>query len=262
MLQNLRCYEHYIVANNEVIPQKNETDAVWDRHAIDDSMPLDYVIKYPNTYYNELDNKAFMDGLYKTFQPNPLWMNGSEWTPQIPVNRQHIPPKMLTEQYGTILPWIEERLNANAKDNFQIPGDSSAPFQIIHDRWNSWSKNILTPNSFMYNVDLVIYREAKYHAKHVRFAIIGDKQGILGVAEIKMLGIIFEDKFGLFPVIQSDMTDLELSKTAPFDSDVWFATYPPLIDENTIASEVLRREEQTTLNEKITKILAKSPPQW
>lgn len=254
ILQSWQSYEGYVVSNNQLVPQKNETPDAWNRHSIQDSLPLDYVVKYENAYYNELDNRTFIEGLYRAFQPNSLLMNGSDWINQIQVDKEHIPPKLLQDQYRTIVPWIEQGLNANAGEYFRIPGDASAPFQIIHDHWNSWSKNIMVPNRFLYNMDVVVYRESKYHAKHLRFIIVADKQGIVGVVSIRMVGIIFEDKFGLFPVVQSDMVDLELSKTAPYNEA------PSITDASMIEAEAKRRAEQNAINEKIRLILEKSPP--
>lgn len=260
LMQNNRRLETYVVASNDVISQRNDTDDVWNRHEIQDSLPLDYVIKYPNAYYNELDNNTFTKGLIHVFEPNSLLLNGSEWTKQIEVNKEHIPPKLLQMQYKKIISWILNRLNTNAKVNFNIPGDDPMPFQIIHDYWKSWSKNILIPNRFLYNIEVVIYRESKYHAKHVRFIVITDKDNIIGVVETKILGIIFEDKFGLFPIVQSDMMDLTNEKTMPYDENI-LASYPPILDNETIEKEVKRREEQNALNKKTATIFEKSPPQ-
>lgn len=257
LMQRERRLEAFVVASNEVVPQKNYTDAIWDRHPIEDSLPLDYVVKYPNAYYNELDNTAFMNGLISTFRPNPLMFNGSEWTKEITVDRENIPPIILSEQYKRIITWIQERLNSVSKTFFSIAGDEPAPFQIIHDHWKTWSKNLLMTNRFMYNIDIVVYREGKYHAKHIQMVVVTDKDSILGVVDIKIVGIIFEDKFGLFPVVQSDTTDLKLSNALPFDPDR-LDSYPMIIDDSLVSQEVKRRQEQNSRNEKVKKILEQS----
>lgn len=247
-----------IVADNEVVLQYNASNDVWNHHPIEDSLPLDYDIKYPTAYYNELNNTQFLEALNKTFQPNQLLLNGEDWTAEIVVDKQHIPPKEVQDGYKKLIPWIQDMLNVKGRPFFKLVGDETAPFQVIHNHWNSWSKFLYMPNKFLYNIDVLLYREAKYHAKHVRFQIILQDQKLIHIASIKIIGIVLEDKFGLFPVIQSDKTDLEQPQM-DFNPNP-LVNYAPLIREKEIQEEIHRRKIQQERYNKIMKIFEKQPP--
>jgi hypothetical protein len=107
-------------------------------------------------------------------------------------------------------------------------------------------------------MEIILYREAKYHGKHVRLQVVMDGPKVIGVMSMNILGIVFEDQFGLFPVVHSDKTDLE-NLNVPFDSNP-LAGYPPIIDETVIPEEVAKREKQKAMMEKIEKLYKLEPP--
>lgn len=253
MISKREMFSSLPVADNEVVPQKNETGDVWNRHPIQDSMPVDLVTQYPNAYYNELDNRAFLDAMNATFQPNRFLMNGAEWTNPITVDRVHIPPPDLVNWYTGIVPWIKAR--ANRSSAFRMPGDDPAPFQIIHDHWNSWKRNVMMTNRYMYDLDVIMYREAKNHAKHLNLKVVMDGSVIVGVADISIKGTVIEDRFGLFPVVQSDKTDLD-NQQMPFDANPLVA-YPTLISEQDVAAEISKREAENLRVQKINAVFEK-----
>jgi len=240
------------IADNEVLAQKNPTDNIWDRQEIQDSLPIDYIVQYPNTYYYELSNEEFLNALTHTFIRSMIQMNGAEWTIETPVDRSHIPPKDISSGYNLIVPWLEEKINSSG--NFNIPGDKTAPFQIIHDYWKSWSSSIFIPNRFLYTVDVLIFREAKNHAKHTSFKIVVENEKIKGIIEMGIVGIVFEDKFGLFPVSHSDKTDLE-NLYQPYDANPLASNPSTLIDDNVVNIEIDKRERDNKRVEKINKYL-------
>lgn len=246
------------VADNVVVPQRNVTDNIWERHTIEDSLPIDHPLEYPKAYYSELDNNAFLEALQQTFDDKKFIVNGAEWQPTKPVNSLDVPPAEVLVGYKMITNWLLDTINASS--NFKLEGDPSAPFQMIHDYWNSWAKSNPPKDLYMYDIDIVLYREAKFNAKHINMKIIVDIQTntVVGVAEISIKGTIIEDRFGLFPVTQSDKTDLE-NLNMPYDDDP-LANYPPLIDETVVKAEITRRKTENAQAEKIKKIYEKSPP--
>lgn len=244
------------VASNEVISQRNLGNAVWDRHTIQDSLPVEYNVEYPTAYYNELKNEQFMEALNKAFAGFVVMPNGAEWSTAVPVDTSHVPPQPILDGYSMIVPWFLEVINK--APYFNLPGDAAAPFQIVHDYWNSWASSTLVPGRTRYDMEIILYREAKYHGKHVSLQVVMDDQKVTGVMNMKILGIVFEDHFGLFPVVHSDETDLA-NLNVPFDSDP-LAGYPPIIDETVIPAEVAKREKQKAIMEKIEKLYKLEPP--
>ena len=244
------------VASNEVVPQRNPNDAVWNRHVIQDSQPVEYSVEYPNAYYNELGNEQFLDALNNAFAGLIVMPNGAEWSPDIPVDRNHVPPAPISDSYALIVPWFLDIIQK--APYFKMPGDEPAPFQVVHDHWKSWASSTLIQGRTRYDIEVILYREAKYHGKHVSLQVVMDGQKVIGVMNMKILGIVFEDHFGLFPVVHSDKTDLE-NLNVPFDDDP-LAGYPPIIDETIISAEVAKREKQKAISEKIEKLYKLEPP--
>ena len=246
------------LASNEVVPQRNPSENVWDRHPIEDSLPVDFKLEYPKAYYSELDNAAFLDALNATFYDKMFMINGTEWQPDKPANSANVPPSDVVAGYRAATRWLLDTINSSS--NFRLEGDAPAPFQMIHDYWNSWARGNPPNSNVMYNLDIILYREAKFQAKHINLRAILDPKtnNIIGVSDISIKGTIIEDRFGLFPVVQSDRTDLE-NLNMPFDDDP-LASYPPLIDENVVRAELENRETQNARAEKIKKLYEKSPP--
>ena len=62
---------------------------------------------------------------------------------------------------------------------------------------------------------MILYREAKYHGKHVSFIVLVEKnkQWNVKVLDAKVKGIVFEDKIALYPVQGNDayQTNQDLS---------------------------------------------------
>ncbi len=259
LLQKRDFFKDYLpIADNEVIPQKNVSDNVWERHSIEDSIPIDFKLEYPKAYYSELDNTAFLDALNKTFDGKKFMINGYEWYPEKVVNSMNVPPPEVLSGYKIITKWLLDTINASS--NFRLEGDDPSPFQMIHDYWNTWSQSMPPKDYYKYNIDIVLYREAKFHAKHINLSVIIDikTKNVIGVTDISIKGTIIEDRFGLFPVVQSDKTDLE-NLNLPFDTDP-LANYPPLIDDTVVRAELKRRDTQNARAEKIKRLYEKSPP--
>lgn len=244
-----------VVAQNEVVPQRNPSNEVWERHPIRDSFPFDYKVEYPTIYYNELTNKEFQDALVLTFSGQMVLLNGAEWVPDMPVDRNNIPPPEAVDAYKRIVPWFLESMQRSPY--FAIPGDDPAPFQVVHDHWVSWSRSLFTQGRLRHNLEVLVYREAKYHGKHISLQVVTEGSRVVGVMNVRVVGMVPEDKFGLFPVVPSDRTDLENSNM-PFSSDP-LAEWPPLIDEDLVQEEVSRRRAYQEHLEKINKLYKLEP---
>lgn len=245
--------------DNTVIPQTNYTDSVLDRHMIENSVNIDYAVQNKNVYYYELGNEEFLVALNKTFQPNKLLLDGSQWSAANQINRTSIPSQEVIAQYKRVVPWIENTLNSPATTPyFAIPGDKPSPFQVVHDYWNTWSTSLFVKDRILIDLDVLVYREAKYHAKHINFKVViePDPSKNIIVTDVSIRGIVFEDHFGLFPVVHSDQTDLN-NLYMPFNDDP-LANYPTLIDEEFTRKEVERRDKQKSRMEKINKLYKQS----
>lgn len=250
----LRKREYFAIpiASNQVIPQKNQSDLVWERHEIQDSYDLDYPVQPTTAYYNEMRNAEFQEALLLTFKDAMLLPNGAEWSPESPVDREHVPPEAVTAGYMRLVPWLEDRLRASP--HFRMPGDGAdpAPFQVIHDHWMGWSKSTIHPDRYLHRLEVLIYREAKYHAKHVVLRMVTEDSQVLGILEVQVAGIVFEDSFGLFPVLHSDNTDLQYPQMVMPDNPL--VSYPALLDATAAQEIVDRRAKQTARVEKINKM--------
>lgn len=162
----------------------------------------------------------------------------------------------MADAYNLIIPWLLDTIQKSLY--FKLPGDEPAPFQIIHDHWNSWATSGKVQGRVRYDLEIILYREAKYHGKHVGLKVVMEDKKVIGVMDMKIIGIVYEDHFGLFPVSHTDKTDLN-NQSMPFDDDP-LAGYPPIIDESIIQAEVAKREKEKAIMEKIDKLYKLEPP--
>ncbi len=111
-------------------------------------------------------------------------------------------------------------LNNTIKESafFELPDKQEMhlnSIQLLHDVLISYQSHKMLPSHIL-TLQLVLYREGKYHAKDVGMLVKVDKdKGIwrLTLLDVWINGVIFEDKIGMFPIIANDSynTNVNLS---------------------------------------------------
>lgn len=255
--------------------------APWDRRPVAASVPIDPTVKYPRAYYTELGNDAFLNGLRALFQHTcdteraalaamAEWETGA--TPPEGANAAFV-----REAYDAALLDITSRIGtASAAAALQLPDPSDkTKIQMVHDRLAEYAVGPSPepgqlPPEFRLTVDAVFYRFAKYHGKHVQFvfratpalptatlpsffaapasapapAAAAVPVWTLTVAAIRVLGIVYADQIGLFPVTASDPkepTELDIPQGVLGPN----APYPrTLLDENDTLVLLSKQQQQ------------------
>lgn len=208
--------EFFANAYNEVIPTQNSGPEIYERHPMQVSVLEDVRSKYTKAYNYELDNKAYLLALQKTFAPPPtLCISPNEWGVAEPVNMT------LNENIKTAYKYAIAYIHSTIKSSpfFVLPDNLPTALnniQMLHDVLVSY-QNHKRLSSYILTLQFVFYREAKYHAKDVGMVVRVDKQRGLqwrvSVQDIWINGVIFEDKIAMFPINSTDPYDTNINRS-------------------------------------------------
>lgn len=213
-----------VVAANDSINYSNKGTEPWNHHPIASSVPVDIVTKSDKPYYYEFDNAQYDIAISKTFEYPcklaPDLLNNSLW---IIVDLGEDSPArsgaMVAHQKA--VEFIGNKLNTS--EFMQLPFDNPSKrpkIQVVHDVLTQAKIHKNNKYKYILNIEVVIYREAKYNGKHVGMTIMTDynpytKAWTFNALEINVLGVVYEDNIGLFPVVASYT---EQSAGADFDT--------------------------------------------
>ena len=199
---------------NEDIAYSNDTsDDVVKRHRMEDSIPVEKVSLYPTAYYYEYGNAEYEERLRRTFRnlctTLQLSLHPNDWKgPFVP----DVASKRTMRQYADIVPYLEKTLNSS--EYLTLPGDNpkSRPnIQVVHDRWLQYYASN-DGSMLRYDIEVLLYREAKFEGKHVALSVIKHKNKGLEVVAARVVGVVPEDKIILFPVTLHDPLNNTYSK--------------------------------------------------
>ena len=216
--KNKELFESSYPGYNSILNYKNESDKVEDRHPIYNSMVLNLKNKIKKAHNYEYENNLYQESLNNTFNVKKANINYSKYTEEQPLNR--VLPQNIEDAYIKAVEYISDSIKNSV--HFDLPDGTLQvinPIQVVHDTLLSYRVHKSIPNNYILNMDLVLYREGKYQGKHVNFVVLVEKnkQWEINVKSTKVVGIVFEDKIGLHPVIGNDVlvTNQNLS-TAEF----------------------------------------------
>lgn len=202
----VRRVEYFASAYNAQLQYKNSGDGIHQRAPVHTSIMDNIDFKYKKAYNYEMENKEYGDALRKTFKIEKVCIdtNSDNWNEQIEVVND-VPLDLKLEQtYKYTIDYIQNKLKES--EFFQLPDMQINSIQVLHDILLNYQTHKILPLS-IYTIQLVLYRESKYHAKDVGMIVRVDKEKgmyIIDVLDVWINGIIFEDKFGMFPVIAND----------------------------------------------------------
>lgn len=236
--------EQHYPGYNTLLQYSNESDKIWDRHPVQTSIRNDMKFKFEKAYNYELENAEYLRALQKTFEVKKYCITDQDWSVVEP-NSLTIPDRIVSAYDNAIL-YIANMVKVS--EHLKLPDNQNVqlnPIQVVHDRLISYRTHKLNP-SMILTIEAVLYREAKYHAKHVGFTVLADRTKggwNIQVLDIWINGVIFEDQIGLFPVNANDPMNTNIDMSSPmfpaprntnFDDDIQFYEYcsSTAIDEN------------------------------
>lgn len=220
---------------NTTLQYSNSGPEIWQRHPVQVSVLNDIKARNQKAFSYELENNAYLNALNKTFQPAPLSMRASDFTVVEPLN--YGVPGTIKEAYESAIVNIANKVKTSPY--FELPNSMGAHFneiQVVHDKLISYQRHHTIPACIL-NIELILYRDKKSHAKHVSMSVLAEKNKsmwLINVLSIKINGVVFEDQIGLFPVVATDplntnanlsMAEFSQPKNMKFDQDVQFLEF-------------------------------------
>ena len=173
-------FESNILPSNEKQQMKNLSDNIEDRHPIY-SLPYDIDMedKYKKAYYYEKNNKEYQDDLIS------LLTNCLKGIPTFENQ-----------------PW-EKTINSHVKGFYNIAYQNilkrlnTKNIQIVHDILKQYKNN--GDNSYLLDIDMILYEDNKIHGKHVNFIVFTDYNNTI-VKYVNVVGIVPEDRIFIHPI--------------------------------------------------------------
>jgi hypothetical protein len=216
----------HILPSNDDLIYANTGTSPWLHHTVQGSLPVDPSVQFKKAYYYELDNKRYINGLRKALIVScgliyDAIQQGNWGTS---VTSSDTASDEVIAAYNACVSSIASKLNSS--DALDLPGDSASPkrIQVVHDILKSYKVNSHIYHMYLIEMELVLYRENKYHAKHISLTCTAKKQGYnqwsTNVVAVKLLGVVPEDQIALYPVIASNPFEVsQLSVDNDIESD-------------------------------------------
>lgn len=258
--KQVETFEDSYPGYNASLKYINETDDIRDGHPVYNSLVQDLNFKFKKAYNYELENSVYQEALNRTFNLNKVCLVKQDYTEEQPLNRVLDPNIETAYQQGVT--FVQAKIKESV--HFDLPDGSLQvinPIQVVHDRLISYQIHKTIPDHYILYIETVLYREAKYHGKHVEFTILVEKNKgwNVQILDAKVKGVVFEDQIALFPVQGNDalITNTDLSPavfTGPrFSSRITDVVKPEYTTER-LTTSGLGSEEIKKLRNDITYI--------
>ena len=231
---NKKC-EMFIDAYNATLSYSNSE---YEKHPVRDTIIGDIHSQYERSYNYELENDKYRIALEKSFDIKKVCINPTDWSVVEPVNRTL--PLNIQNAYSIALQYITNVISASPY--FVLPDGKKTPVQIVHDLLISYQFHRNQP-SYIMTLQLVMYRESKYHGKDVGMLVKVDNNNVT-ILDIWINGVIFEDKIALFPVLPTDPYNTNVNMSAADFNDQNLSKYIKKGYEFCVTKDVLTKDEQ------------------
>lgn len=231
-----------IMPSNSELQYQNTNDDASGRAPIQDSLPIDSVVKYKNAYYYEFDNETYKKGLLATFDTTVAKYDPAEWNTYTmgsgpgtaSASTTPAPPPDVLSAYDRCIARFTADLNRSK--SLALPDDNHTVIQVVHDVLIRYRTSIKRPKQlYSFDIEAILYRESKFQGKHIAFrAIYNVRANILYITNIAVLGAVSEDQIGMFPVYASnpyEVTELTAAATA-YPAIIPAADYSLISDKN------------------------------
>ena len=230
---------------NTTIQYGNLSPDIRDRHPIQSVLTNQLNFRYKKAYNYELENKAYTDALKETFKLMKKCIPTQDYTEEQPLNRTL--PTSVEDAYKLTISYIDQ--NIKSSTHFDLPDGSVQvvnPIQMVHDRLISYQIHKTIPNDYLLTIDFILYRDGKYHGKHVRSVshVQKNKGWNITVLDIWVKGVIFEDQIALFPVVGNDVYNKNVDLSPSEFKGAKFTNYIQTVEQPEYTAAQLRDMEK------------------
>lgn len=182
-----------------------DNDLPWNRHIISSIYPHD-IISDKTKFYYEFTNSEYETKLKKILYNDKInnlikYVEGIEWTDWVYSEKFQNNDYLLIE-YQKIYDLILEKINTS--DELKLNDETDIyKIQIVHDVFKRYKLNKNKSGEYMFDIDILLYKESKLNGKHINILVITD--GIkIDFVFIKLVGVVHQDNIYLFPVVSND----------------------------------------------------------
>ena len=210
-----------ILPSNDDIPYSNEAVGAgsdpWMHHKVQGSLPVDPKVIYPKAYYYEYDNTHYLSSLRVALATPCVLLADAvktdRWSNSYTIDAlESSAQSEVVSAYQACVDDIKKHINASPA--LMLPGDiepddDDAPknnIQVVHDILKSYKKHLTERQMYLIDIELLLYRENKFHGKHVKITCTAKKSfrgWFTNVIAVDLIGVVPEDQIGLFPVSAS-----------------------------------------------------------
>jgi hypothetical protein len=202
----------------------------WNHHIISSVYPHDIISSDKTKYYFEFTNSDYEAKLKKVLYDNNInnlikYVEGIEWSewvyPEKFTNKEY-----LLSEYNKVYDLILEKINASPELKLNDETDLYK-IQIVHDIFKRYKLNKNKSDEYMFDIDILLYKESKLNGKHINILVIVDGVKIDFVF-IKLVGVVHQDNIYLFPVISNESyigSDESGLKFTPYVSRINYSKY-------------------------------------
>ena len=193
-------------AYNTRLTYRNTGELPWERHEIYSSLPVDIKVKYKEAYFYEYGNDEYTLKLREIFNNNCekliMVVEGTNWT-KWQNSKNNNKPDILLSYYNKIYNYIYDTINNSKILNLPNDDNPATKIQIVHDILKRYKQNTDNPSYYLFEIELLLYREGKLQGKHFKFIVLSNNISI-NVIVIKLVGVVSEDNIGMHPVLAND----------------------------------------------------------
>lgn len=175
--------DYFIDKNNS----RNSNEYPWDRNDINSIIPIDIKMKNNKSNLYEYGNEEYERKLKEIFDVslnNSITIiESNEWS-------NWIKPNVLIKQYyNNIYKFIYNKINNS--DLLVLPEKLNNDIMIQNDKLIRIKKNKEDYSYYMFDIEMVLYRNNKPLGKHCKFIVVSNNVEI-NVIFVKIIGVINE----------------------------------------------------------------------
>lgn len=215
--------ESFQVAANENIPRTNSGPEPWNHHPVD-SVAMDQRVKYEKMYMVELDNISYEKQLNKALNVDNDAKKSNVWIVLDTSNQLHTSFMLIA--YTQLLAHITASVSNTEYMNVTYDNpEHRAKIQVVHDVLITFKKHTKSDFTYLITLEAILYREHKFHGKHVQIEAIVTYDTMRNVwkntiTSAKVVGIVYEDTIGFHPVIPFTKVDVIQSSYETLDQPI------------------------------------------
>ena len=182
----------YLIINNNIDyftnNYRNSNEYPWERNDINSTIPYDIKLKNNKSNLYEYGNEEYEKKLKDIFNVSTnntiTAVESSEWS------KWTKPDKSIKQYYNNIYKYIYNKINNNVL--LKLPNDINNNIMINKDKLLRIKKNKDDFSYYMFDIEMVLYRDKKPLGKHCKFIVVSNNIEFY-VIFIKIIGVITEN---------------------------------------------------------------------